>query len=120
MSRIPRNMICFSTMLSPIILVIIFKCLYHPLGPQLEIDKKLNDFLTLFSFLLQLQSSKLRLILKGLNPEYQGSTLADLHAKAVATELRRIVAHAHDVNSTSVKTTKKKQNKTLTARCLPS
>lgn len=100
-------MICFSTMLSPVILVIIFKCLYHPLGPQLEMDKKLNDLLTLFSFLLKLQSSKLRLILKGLNPSYQGSTLADFHAKAVATELKRIVEHAHDINSTSAKKKKK-------------
>lgn len=49
---------------------------------------------------------------KRTKPEYQGSTLADLHAKAVATELRRIVAHAHDVNSTSAKNKTKQKNKT--------
>lgn len=59
--------------------------------------------LVLFSYLLKLLSSKLRLTLKGLEPEHQGNVPSDLHAKGPPKESAKIVAHVYEVPSASAK-----------------
>ena len=50
-----------------------------------------------------LSATKIEAHTKRTEPEYQGNALADLHAKAVAIESIKTVAHLDQVNSASAK-----------------
>lgn len=66
-------------------------------------QKLCKNTVSLISLSIKCLLSKWRLILKRTEPEYQGNTSADLHAKTVPTKSIKIVAQVHEVHFASAK-----------------
>jgi len=68
-------------------------------GTPVKNGRQVNDLLTAILLLTQTAVTKIKAHTKKTEPEYQENALADLYAKAAATESGKIVAHAGEVSA---------------------
>ena len=89
--------------MSVVILVIILKCCRMSSGTPIRNEQQVNDLLTAILLPSEIAAIKIEAHTKRTEPHYQGNAIADFHAKATATESKKVLARVDEVHSPSTK-----------------